>query len=473
MSNSTSASISYDVLKDWDGPLREGVRHLVHLEPTWIEINTNNALIHPAFEPSDAVDCSFIWEIPTAWSLATSFGVGDRQQHFRGAWDRVQNAVFVAGDFRLHEQRRGRTRLVVAIRGSWRVPDDEAVKSVADIFRLERAFWKDDDFPLYLVTIVPFDASQKGTSGGGGFTDAFSVHTAPDEGFTLGLTSLFTHELFHAWNPYKIGQMPNPPEDIYWFTEGFTTYYQSLLLWRGGIVSTEQYIDTLNQNLRNYYLSPSRNVSTNELVQLARSGLSKDQISYDRGAAIALWLDWTIRQETRSQKTLDNVMWELVLEARMQGHSLPKLTSEHVFAAAGKYINADEQTRMRSYVAGRLTFTPPAKALQPCAAERVVDIPRFDIGMNRDQLVQARVVRDLATGSEAQRSGIQEGDRVVGMSIYWDDVTKPVELTIERDGKKVPFKFRPTGPSLGSVPQFFGSSDAEADLCPRSGSLGP
>src|SRR5882724_3394588 len=99
VSDSTSASISYDVLKDWDGPLRENVRHLVHLEPTWIEINTGNALIHPVLEPSDAVDCSFEWSIPTGWSLATSFGVRDRQQHFRGVWDRVQNAVFVAGDF--------------------------------------------------------------------------------------------------------------------------------------------------------------------------------------------------------------------------------------------------------------------------------------------------------------------------------------------------------------------------------------
>ncbi len=103
VSDSTTASISYDVLKDWDGPLRENVRHLVHLEPTWTEINTGNALIHPALEPSDAADCSLEWSIPDGWSLATSFGVRDRQQHFRGVWARVQNAVFVAGDFRIHE----------------------------------------------------------------------------------------------------------------------------------------------------------------------------------------------------------------------------------------------------------------------------------------------------------------------------------------------------------------------------------
>ncbi len=471
-SDSTSASISYDVVKDWDGPLREDVRHLVHLEVAWIEINTGNALLHPAPKPSETVDCSFDWAAPKSWSIATSFGVGTRRQRFRGAWDRVQNAVFVAGDFRLHEQRQGRTRLVVATRGSWRVPDGEATKRVSDIFALERAFWKDDDVPFYLVTIVPFDTREKGISGGGGFTNAFSIHTDPGEDFTLGLTSLFTHELFHAWNPYKIGQMPNPPEEIYWFTEGFTTYYQSLLLWRGGMISAAQYIDTLNQNLRSYYLSPSRNIPTQELVRLARSGQSKNQVSYDRGAAIALWLDWTIRNGTSSKITLDDVMRALVVEASKQGQSFPELTSRHVFAVADRYLSEDERNQLRSYVSGSSTIRIPAGTLLPCAAMRVVEVPSFDIGMNRNELVKNRVVKDLATGSEAQKAGIHEGDKVTRMSIYWDDVTKPVELTMERDGRKVPFMFYPNGPSMGSVPQFFGSASATPALCSRSRSRG-
>ncbi|WP_221313295.1 hypothetical protein [Granulicella aggregans] len=466
VSDSTSASISYDVLKDWDGPLRENVRHLVHLEPTWIEINTGNALIHPALKPSDPVDCSFEWSIPVGWSLATSFGVRDRQQHFRGVWDRVQNAVFVAGDFRIHKQKRGRERLFLAVRGTWCVSDDEAKKKITEIFAIERAFWKDDDFPYYLVTVVPFDSSQRGVSGGGGFTDAFSIHTAPEEGFTIGLLSLFTHELFHAWNPYKIGRMPNAPEDIYWFTEGFTTYYQSLLLWRGGLLTTQQYLNAMNQSLRNYYLSPSRNITTKELIQLAQSGHGKDQISYDRGAAIALWLDWSIRRKTHSQKTLGDVMRELVLEGRTQGHSFPELTSDQVFAVTSKYISVDEQAQMKAFVNGIVNVKFPGDALQPCAVEQLVDIPRFDIGMSRDQLENKRVVTNLEAGSEAQKAGIEEGDKVIKLSVYWDDVTKPVDLTVERGGAILPFTFRPTGASLGLVPQFSLQSSTDSQSCP-------
>jgi predicted metalloprotease with PDZ domain len=40
--------------------------------------------------------------------------------------------------------------------------------------------------------------------------------------------------------------MRSPAEAIYWFTEGFTMYYQDLLLWRTGLLSVEDYIETVD-----------------------------------------------------------------------------------------------------------------------------------------------------------------------------------------------------------------------------------
>ncbi|WP_263385704.1 M61 metallopeptidase family protein [Granulicella arctica] len=219
-------------------------------------------------------------------------------------------------------------------------------------------------------------------------------------------------------------------------------------------MTTQQYLDAVNHSLRNYYLSPSKNITTKELIQLAQSGHEKDQIYYDRGAAIALWLDWSIRRKTHSQKTLGDVMRELVLEARTQGHPFPELTSDHVFAVIGKYISVDEQAQMRATVDGIINVKFPSGTLQPCAVEQLVDLPRFDIGMSRDQLQKKRLVTNLKVGSEAQKAGILEGDKVIKLSVYWDDVTKPVDLTVERGGEKLLFKFRPAGTSLGFVPQF-------------------
>ena len=160
-------------------------------------------------------------------------------------------------------------------------------------------------------------------------------------------------------------------------------------------------------------------------------------------------------------------MRELVLEGRTQGHPLPELKSDHVFAVTSKYISVDEQAQMRAYANGVVDVKLSADTLQPCAEEQLVDIPRFDIGMSRDQLENKRVVTNLEAGSEAQKAGIQEGDKVTKLSVYWDDVTKPVDLTVERGGEKLPFRFRPTGASLGLVPQFSLQSNTDSQSCPR------
>jgi predicted metalloprotease with PDZ domain len=177
----------------------------------------------------------------------------------------------------------GKGWLMIAVRGKWSMTDEEAISQIVRIIRIERTFWKDENFPYYLVTLVPFDTGQSG-SGGGGFSNAFSIHTAPEGPFSSGLLSLLAHEIFHTWNPYKLGRMRSPAEGIYWFTEGFTTYYQDLLLWRSGLLSGDAYFQALNRILRDYHLSPVKNISLRELIVRSREGQVKGRISYERGA---------------------------------------------------------------------------------------------------------------------------------------------------------------------------------------------
>ena len=447
------ARISYDLVKDWEGALRESVRHRAHLEPTYLEVNTSNALVHPKLEQSASVDCMFDWTLPPRWSIATSFGTGALHQRFRGAWDTVENALFVAGDFRLHQSKMGKGSLIIAVRGKWTFPDEEATSQIIKVIRLEREFWKDDDFPYYLVTLVPFGPGQSG-SGGGGFTNAFSLHTSPESSFSSGVLSLLTHEVFHTWNPYKLGRIQSPAEGIYWFTEGFTTYYQDLLLWRAGLLSLEGYIQAINRIFRDYSLSPVRNTSMRELIERSRDEQVKGRISYERGAVTALWLDWTIRQNTQAKSSLDTLMFDLFREARRQKNRFPDLTPDRVFKAASRYINPEDLRQLRSYVELGSTIEAPAEVFGPCIIREMVEMPRFELGMNRTELIEKHTVAGLQSESEAQKSGLQEGDAVIGTSVYWNDTSKPVKLTIRRGQATSTVEYYPRGPSLGVVPQY-------------------
>jgi hypothetical protein len=97
--------VSYDLVKDWEVPPPRADHHAI-LEPEYFEFTTQNGLVHPLLERSAPVEVNFDWrKLPAGWSLATSFGTGERVQRFRGSWSEVHNALFAGGDLRIHRNR--------------------------------------------------------------------------------------------------------------------------------------------------------------------------------------------------------------------------------------------------------------------------------------------------------------------------------------------------------------------------------
>ncbi len=79
-----------------------------------------------------------------------------------------------------------------------------------------------------------------------------------------------------------------------------------------------------------------------------------------------------------------------------------------------------------------------------------MEMPEFELGMDRTALVENQRVMALKPGSAAERAGARNGDVVVRTGVHWDDVTKPVRLTI-KGGKKV--EYLPLG-STRQIPQY-------------------
>lgn len=442
--------IAYDLIQDWHGELRESVRHRPHVDAAHLEINTANALVHPQFDLGQVVNCSFEWRLPAGWVLATSFGATDRpgrkeRQRFRGPWNEVANAMFAAGDFRLSRSRIGRGELVTAVRGQFEFTEAVANEKILQLIRLERSFWRDNNFPYFLVTLAPFGAGQSGT-GGGGFTNAFNLHTSPDGPFSIELLSLLAHETFHTWNPLKMGRIRSPEENTNWFSEGFTTYYQDLLLWQAGLIGDAQYLDSVNRLTRDYHLSPARNSTLQELVNRPRQDQAKGRIPYERGAMLALWLDDEIRRRSSGKSSLDTVMRELFEERKRHAD----LSKDRIFAAIGRYVDATVLGEVREYVESGTSIEAPQKTRVECAEKKMVKMNEFELGMDRTMLIEKNRVIALKPGSAAERAGLKNGDIVNGISIHWNDTTKPIKLTI-KGGRRI--EYLPLGPSR-KIPQY-------------------
>ena len=309
--------ISYDLVRDWVVSPPRADLHAI-LEPEYFEFNTQNGIVHPQLETLTPVEVHLDWrKLPAVWSLATSFGTGERLQSFRGTWGEVHNALFAGGDFRIFRQTIAGRPLILAIRGKWQFTDEEVTSRIQKMISLERAFWHDYDFPYFLVTVST--SGRDDGSSGGGFTNAFALFPHPNSSFGYDVQSVLAHETFHAWNPFRMGPMPDSGIAVYWFTEGFTTYYTDDLLLHAGALSFPDYVQRMNEKLRWYFLSPARNATNQQVIDQHFRNSASDDIPYARGAITALWLDRAIRTATRGKSSLDTVMFDLV--ARRAGEA--------------------------------------------------------------------------------------------------------------------------------------------------------
>jgi predicted metalloprotease with PDZ domain len=102
---------------------------------------------------------------------------------------------------------------------------------------------------------------------------------------------LFARELFHAWNPQRLGGFEEvggvEDERLYWFSEGFTDYYASLLLLRAGLISLDDYLARYNSSIKDYYASPVRLLTAAEMVQKRRTNGDAERLFYQWGCLLA------------------------------------------------------------------------------------------------------------------------------------------------------------------------------------------
>ena len=137
--------------------------------------------------------------------------------------------------------------------------------------------------------------------------------------------SFVAHEYFHTYNVKRIRPIALGPFDydkenythMLWVSEGFTVYYEDLILVRAGLMTRDQYFERMQKNIANYEDSPGHlfQSATQSSFDTWIDGMSRGEhfanttISYyDKGAALGLLLDLEIRNRTGNRKSLDDVM---------------------------------------------------------------------------------------------------------------------------------------------------------------------
>ena len=164
--------------------------------------------------------------------------------------------------------------------------------------------------------------------------------TMPGEAYRNFL-SLCSHEFFHTWHVKRIQPqelvLGSLARETYteqlWIYEGFTSYYDDLLLQRSKVISRENYLTLLGQHLTRLQRNTGRFKQTlaessfdawTKFYKQDESAINNIVSYYNKGAIVALCLDLAIRLSSRQRYSLDTVMQRLWRQFGQTALSTPK-----------------------------------------------------------------------------------------------------------------------------------------------------
>ena len=207
--------------------------------------------------------------------------------------------------------------------------DKVALKAdMAKIIEEETSIFKENPNKRYVFIV------HNRNSGGGGLEHLNStVLGATRNGYTnettyKGFLGLVAHEYFHLWNvkrlrPEALGPFDYDRENYtsaLWISEGFTAYYDNLIMRRVDLYSPEQYLMILANDLNALSNQPGGRVqsvaeaSFDAWIKYYRpnENSANSTISYyTKGAVIGMVLDLEIMNATEGRKGLDDLLKQM------------------------------------------------------------------------------------------------------------------------------------------------------------------
>jgi predicted metalloprotease with PDZ domain len=332
-------------------------------------------------------------------------------------------------------------RFVVAGAGAW-MDGERLLEDTRKICETQIAFWHGKQAPPFSRYVFMLYASADGYGGlehrnstalicqradlprprAPGETKAALKAT---DGYTT-LLGLISHEYFHTWNvkrlrPAEFARYDYNTEnhtELLWFFEGFTSYYDDLMLRRAGLIDDTAYLQLVAKTINQVQQTPGRLVqdvaqaSFDAWVKYYRVNENTPNATvsyYTKGALVALCLDLTLRAEGHS--TLDAVMRELwqrceggpMREADLL-RALKRLGRRSFEGEIAAWVHSTADLPLPSLLQGQGVKVSHDKA--PLAQQ---------LGLRVSEAGGAVVLKTVLRGGAAEAAGMAAGDEWLGV----------------------------------------------------------
>jgi len=213
----------------------------------------------------------------------------------------------------------------VAMFGTGKYDKERLKKDMAKIVEQETAVYGENPNKRYVFIVHNYAKS------GGGLEHLSSTvlgaarDTYASETGYQGFLSLVAHEHFHLWNVKRLRPIALGPFDYdnenyttdLWIAEGFTAYYEDIILRHAAIIPVDNYLNVLGNDINSVENQAGRkfqsvtDASYDAWIKAYRPNENSANTTisyYSKGSVIAMLLDLEIINDSNAKYSLDDVM---------------------------------------------------------------------------------------------------------------------------------------------------------------------
>lgn len=375
---------------------------------------------------------SIRWDLSAMAKAATatsSYGDGDVDLP-AGPVNRLQETVFMAGSLR-----RAPVRPVRGFSSAWLGEPPFDPRPLMDwtehLHTWMNGFFGDSSGRPYRVFLRfnPINAGG-GTALTNSFLTTYNATTRPDS-----IKDTLSHEMVHTYTASGPGR---------WYAEGNAVFYEALLPWRAGLFSADDYLANLNGTASRYFSNALIHTPDDQIMPHFWEDTRIRTLAYDRGAMYFAVINAKVRAASGGKRSVDDLIRIMIARARA-GQPVDDAAWTAILL---KELGQDGVALHHAMLAGEV-MTPDSDAFGPCFERTTKMIRRFDLGFDTKSLVgDVKTIRGLASGSEAEKAGLRNGDVVTysqALDSVQGDVDRQLRLSVTRDGRVFPISYSPRG----------------------------
>lgn len=368
------------------------------------------------------------------WHVTTGLDAvrGKRHTFSSPGYHHLADCPLFVGDQKDYEFEAEGKNHVLSILGEGNYDAEKMIKDIKKLITINKNFWGSIPYDRYVFMLHLWSAGSGGTEHVNSTIMGARPFAFTNPNSYRGFLGLVSHEYFHTWNVKQIrpaGISPyNWAKENYtrelWIAEGTTSYYDQLLMVRGGMTSVERFIDQLPRRIEGERRKPGNRVqsaaesSFDAWVKYWKgheNSYNAESDYYDKGYDISLMLDLEIRQRSKNKASLDDVMRAMYQRFPWDGNGY---TLDDFQKLCGEFGGGSFRQFFDDFIFGT----------EPLEWETALSYAGFEViakektepwvGLFTREQDGRTAVRFVIAGSPAYKAGVSIGDELIAFNGY-------------------------------------------------------